>query len=124
MTPSYDFKTLTFPNDARGQDLKVRTLTAYAEAGWEIVSETVTPGKLRGANACCLFLICIPLAFMAGHTTGHVTVTLRRDRSLPGSPVPVGLPKPSELLWRKEISTAWGIVGVAIFVILLMAVCA
>lgn len=73
-----DFKTLQFPNTARGQEEKVRALRKESAAGWEVVSESVTAGKFKSGDACCLFLICAPCAFFAGHTKGEITVTLRR----------------------------------------------
>jgi hypothetical protein len=73
-----EFKTLTFPNTPQGQKEKVQALSKHASEGWRVVSETVTPGKFRGSNACCLFLICAPLAFLAGHHDDTITVTLQR----------------------------------------------
>jgi DNA segregation ATPase FtsK/SpoIIIE-like protein len=73
-----DFKTLQFPNTPRGQEEKVRALRKESAAGWEVVSESVTAGKFKSGDACCLFLICAPCAFFAGHTKGEITVTLRR----------------------------------------------
>jgi DNA segregation ATPase FtsK/SpoIIIE-like protein len=73
-----DFKTLQFPNTARGQAEKVKSLRQESAAGWEVVSESVTAGKFKGGDACCLFLICAPCAFLAGTTDGEITVTLRR----------------------------------------------
>lgn len=73
-----EFKNLRFPNNASGQTEKLRALQAYGAEGWTIVSETITPGKFKGENACCLALICLPLAFCAGTTDGEINVTLER----------------------------------------------
>jgi len=73
-----EFKTLTFKNTPKGQKEKVQILSVHANEGWRVVSETVTPGKFRGTDACCLFIICAPLAFLAGHHDDTITVTLQR----------------------------------------------
>ena len=73
-----EFKTLTFPNTPQGQKEKVEALARYTNEGWHVVAETVTPGKFRGGDACCLFLICAPLAFLAGHHDDIITVTMQR----------------------------------------------
>jgi hypothetical protein len=73
-----EFKTLTFENTPKGQKEKVQILSVHANEGWRVVSETVTPGKFRGTDACCLFIICVPLAFLAGHHDDTITVTLQR----------------------------------------------
>ncbi len=74
-----EFKTLEFPNTPRGQEEKVRTLQFESAHGWRVVSETIAPGHFKGGDACCLFIICAPCAFLAGHTDGTITVTLQRD---------------------------------------------
>jgi hypothetical protein len=79
-----EFKTLQFPNTARGQADKVAALQLHTAQGWRVVSETIVPGKFRGADACCFFLIFAPCAFLAGHTDDIITVTLER-RAIPGS---------------------------------------
>ncbi|HTT98434.1 MAG TPA: hypothetical protein VMF58_10315 [Rhizomicrobium sp.] len=74
-----EIKTLRFPNTARGQADKVRALQRETSLGWRVVSETIVPGKFRGGEACCLFLICMPCAFLAGHNDDIINVTLQRD---------------------------------------------
>lgn len=73
-----EFKTLTFSNTPAGQREKVAELTRLHAQGWRVVSETITSGKFKGGEACCLFLICAPFAFFAGHKDDMVTVTLQR----------------------------------------------
>lgn len=74
-----EFKTLQFPNTAAGQRNKNKALEIEAANGWRVVSETIIPGKFRGGNACCLFLICAPCAFLAGHEDDIISVTLERN---------------------------------------------
>jgi hypothetical protein len=73
-----EFKTLTFPNTPGGQTQKTAALQKESADGWEVVSETITPGKFNGGSACCLALIFLPLAFCAGSSDGTITVTLKR----------------------------------------------
>lgn len=75
-----EYINLKFPNDATGQRMKLEALQSYGAQGWRVVSETITPGKFNGGNACCLALICLPLAFCAGSTDGEINVTLERDK--------------------------------------------
>ena len=74
-----EFKTLTFPNTSEGQAQKVKSLQEEAANGWEVVSETITQGKFKGGKACCLYTICMPLAFCAGSTDGTINVTLKKE---------------------------------------------
>lgn len=85
------FKTLEFPNTPSGQTRKNRTLEIETSQGWRVVSETIVPGKFKGSNACCLFLIFAPCAFLAGHEDGVISVTLERDNV----PKPIIQPKES-----------------------------
>lgn len=73
------FKTLQFPNTPAGQAEKNNVLGRETNQGWRVVSETIAPGKFKGVNACCLFLICAPFAFFAGHKDDIITVTLQKD---------------------------------------------
>ena len=82
-----EFKNLHFPNNARGQAEKVQALTAHSREGWRVVGETITQGKFKGNDACCLSLsgmACCgpfgaPLGLTAGHSEGTINVTLTRD---------------------------------------------
>jgi hypothetical protein len=82
-----EFKTLQFANNARGQAEKIRALTEHSRQGWRVAAETITPGKFKGSNACCLTmggLACCgpfgaPAGLAAGHDEGTINVTLTRD---------------------------------------------
>lgn len=74
-----EFKHLKFPNTKQGQEEKVETLEEYSAEGWHVVSETITPGKFNGGQACCLFMIFAPCAFLAGSSDGEINVTLGRE---------------------------------------------
>jgi hypothetical protein len=74
-------KTLQFRNTPRGQAEKIRVLQQETSSGWRIVSETIVPGKFKGGDACCLFLICAPCAFLAGHEDDIINVTLEKSGS-------------------------------------------
>jgi hypothetical protein len=73
-----EVKTLQFLNTPEGQARKNEALVEHLQAGWSIVSETVTPGHIKGSQACCLATICLPLGFAAGRTEGVISVTLQR----------------------------------------------
>lgn len=73
-----EYKNLQFPNNAKGQADKLQALQNHGAEGWRVASETITQGKFKGGNACCLALLCLPLAFCAGSTDGVINVTLER----------------------------------------------
>lgn len=72
------FKTLKFPNTPRGQAEKIAALEYETRAGWRVVSEVIIPGHFKGGDACCLFIIFPPCAFLAGRTDDIITITLER----------------------------------------------
>lgn len=75
-----EFKTLTFPNNDVGRRRKVEAIALHVNQGWEVVSESITPGKFNGKTACCLaMLFALPCAFCAGSDDGEITVTLKLD---------------------------------------------
>ncbi len=83
-------KTIQFPNTAWGQKKKNETLVQYLNLGWKVVSETITPGRYKTENACCMFAMCGPCgAFMGGHTDGTINITIQHD----GTPDTTKLPK-------------------------------
>jgi hypothetical protein len=88
-----EFRTLHFPNTRKGQQDKVETLTAWSNAGWRIVSETIEQGSIKSGEACCLFTLCMPLAFFAGRKPGTVTVTLQHDGNIAGAVSPPDPPQ-------------------------------
>jgi hypothetical protein len=70
------FETFEFPNSPAGQQTKNAVLTGATALGWVVSSETITAGRIKGGEACCLAAICLPFAFLAGRTDGKITVTL------------------------------------------------
>ena len=74
------FKTLNFVNNKYGQKQKVKALQKEVAKGWEIVTETITPGKFKGDKACCTGALCLPTALCAGSTDGFINITLKRDQ--------------------------------------------
>src|SRR5205085_2218834 len=56
-----EFRTLQFENTAKGQQEKVAAMNQWTQAGWKVVSETITPGSYEGEKGCCLALACLPL---------------------------------------------------------------
>ena len=74
-----EFKQLKFPNTKQGQENKIKALEEYSADGWHVVSETITQGKFNGGQACCLFLIFAPCAFLAGSSNAEINVTLERE---------------------------------------------
>ena len=88
-----EFRILRFANSASGQNRKVEVLRLYAAAGWRVAGETVTQGRFKTGEACCLALIWPPLGFLAGHEQGWITVTLQRDAGAfaESAEFPVGL---------------------------------
>lgn len=73
------FKSLQFNCDEKGQIQKNEALQRELAQGWEVVSESIINGKFKGEKACCLFLICAPLALLAGSTSDKILVTLKKD---------------------------------------------
>jgi uncharacterized protein YecT (DUF1311 family) len=73
------FRTLEFVNTPRGQMEKNLALENVTKTGWRVVSEVIIPGKFKGGEACCLFMICAPLAFLAGRTHDIISVTLEKS---------------------------------------------
>jgi hypothetical protein len=75
-----EFMNLQFPNNAEGQTEKLKALHTYCSEEWKVVSEIIIPGQVKGGDACCLALICLPLIFFAGKTDGYINLTLERDK--------------------------------------------
>ena len=74
-----EYQTLKFPNDANGLREKDRTMAGGLADGWRVVSESVEPGHMKGGEMCCGATICLPLAALAGRTSGYVVVTFARE---------------------------------------------
>lgn len=73
----YKYRTRQFPNNASGQNQKLQTIEKFENDGWEVVEETIQPGQFNGGDACCLFIICAPLAFFA-YKNGRIVVSFRK----------------------------------------------
>lgn len=115
-------KTLHFDNTSSGQARKTRVLASEVNKGWKIVSETITPGKFRGSDACWLFLICAPCAFLAGTTDGTINVTLQLDDELARSLVSQSQLPPDPLVSESGIGwTSWAWVAGFCLLILFFA---
>jgi uncharacterized protein YgiM (DUF1202 family) len=115
-----EVQTLQFSNTAAGQAQKNQTIAAYLRDGWQILSETVTSGHMKGEQACCLAMICLPLGFAAGRSSGVISVTMQRRVSLGGVQPPVTSPVTTEAL-RKATQTRTAAAVAVIVGIVLMA---
>ena len=87
-----EYQTAQFPNSFAGQKLKNEALARAVANGWKVESETLLPGHMKGEQACCLALICLPLGFLAGRTEGVVSVTCSRPIQPNGNTAPPPLP--------------------------------
>jgi len=87
-----EYQTAQFPNTFAGQKLKNEALARAVANGWKVESETLLPGHMKGEQACCLALICLPLGFLAGRTEGVVSVTCSRPVQPNGNTAPPPLP--------------------------------
>jgi Sulfite exporter TauE/SafE len=63
-------------------DYKNAYTNQMAAAGWHITTESIEPGHIKGEEACCGFIICAPLAFLAGRTPGYIVTTFAREYAL------------------------------------------
>lgn len=77
-----EYKTMHFLNTPEGQRQKVEALAIAHAEGWRVISETIEQGKFRGGEACCLFMICAPCAFLAGNYDSTIHVTLEREQTM------------------------------------------
>lgn len=76
-----EYHTVKFSNDVRGIAQKNRYCAQLAAQGWRISSEVIEQGHLKGGEACCLFTICAPLAFLSGRTSNVTVTTFERQTS-------------------------------------------
>jgi hypothetical protein len=74
-----EYHTVKFPNDAPGISQKNVYTNQMAAQGWHITGEAIEPGHIKGGEACCGFLICAPLAFLAGRTPAMIITTFCRE---------------------------------------------
>jgi hypothetical protein len=77
-----EYLTKTFQKTPAGLRQKDEQSRILASQGFRIVGEHIEQGHIKGEEACCGFLICAPLAFLAGRTTGNIIVTYAREVSL------------------------------------------
>lgn len=74
-----EYHTVKFANDAAGIAQKNTFTSQMASQGWHIVSEVIEQGHIKGGEACCGFMICAPLAFLAGRTPAMIVTTFARE---------------------------------------------
>lgn len=72
------FITRVYPNSAFGQSKKALELKVLGGLGFKVDSEVIEKGNYSGAEACFLFMICIPLVFFTKRGEGKIHVTLSR----------------------------------------------
>jgi len=135
-----EYLTKTFENTPAGLRQKDEYSRNLALQGFRIISEHIEQGQFKGGDACCLFLICAPLAFLAGSTTGNIIVTYGREvspttthllppqpstyRSVPSSPVAqsFGLSMGQAVAWLRDRPLLFfGLVLLLLFLIVLSA---
>jgi hypothetical protein len=63
----------------RGQRKMAERVKALAAEGWKETNRATKVGKFKGADACCLGCLFLPLALLAGHEEDMVIVTFERD---------------------------------------------
>jgi hypothetical protein len=74
-----EYYTVKFANDAAGIGGKNVYTNQMAAQGWHIASETIEQGHMKGDEACCGFMVCAPLAFLAGRTPAMIVTTFARE---------------------------------------------
>lgn len=77
--PNNRYFFLRYPVTAEGQQRKTKYANFLLECGWKIVGEAIEPGHMKGDEACCLAMICLPLGFAAGRTDDIVTISFQYD---------------------------------------------
>jgi ribosomal protein L40E len=76
-----EYHTVKFANDAQGVAQKNSYTHQMTAQGWRIASEVIEQGHIKGEEACCGFMICAPLAFLAGRTPATIVTTFAREIS-------------------------------------------
>jgi ribosomal protein L40E len=74
-----EYYTVKFANDAAGIAQKNAYTNQMAAQGWHIASEAIEQGHMKGDEACCGFMLCAPLAFLAGRTPAMIVTTFARE---------------------------------------------
>ena len=82
-----EYKTLKFRNDAEGLRQKDSAIAALAMDGWQVISESIESGHIKGGQACCLATICLPLGFLSKRTPGEIIITLNRQADTVSTPI-------------------------------------
>jgi hypothetical protein len=82
-----EYYTVKFSNDAAGIGQKNVYANQMAAQGWHIASEVIEPGHIKGGEACCGFMLCAPLAFLAGRTPAMIVTTFAHETLTIGSRV-------------------------------------
>lgn len=82
-----EYHTVKFSNDAAGIGQKNVYTNQMAAQGWHIASEVIEQGHIKGGEACCGFMLCAPLAFLAGRTPAMIATTFARETPPLGSRV-------------------------------------
>lgn len=77
-----EYHTVNFASDAAGLGQKNAYTSQMAAQGWHIASEVIEQGHLKGGEACCGFMVCAPLAFLAGRTPAVIVTTFAREISV------------------------------------------
>ena len=77
-----EYHTVNFTNDGQGIAQKNAYSNQMSAQGWRVTSEAIEAGHIRGGDACCGFMICRPLAFLAGRTPGIIVTTFAREYSV------------------------------------------
>jgi hypothetical protein len=77
-----EYYSVKFSNDTAGITQKNTYANQMTAQGWKIASEVIEPGHMKGGEACCGFMICAPLAFLAGRTPGIIVTTFSRESSV------------------------------------------
>jgi hypothetical protein len=77
--PNNRYISLRFPVNAEGQRRKTSAINFLLGRDWRVVGETIEPGHMKGDEACCLAMICLPLGFAAGRTDDIVAVSLQYE---------------------------------------------
>jgi hypothetical protein len=80
-----EYHTVKFSNDGAGIGQKNIYANQMAAQGWHIASEVIEQGHIKGGEACCGFMICAPLAFLAGRTPAMIVTTFARETPIIGS---------------------------------------
>ncbi len=74
-----EYETVKFTNDQQGIARKNAVTRKMVAQGWQVSSESIESGHIKGEEVCCGAAICLPLGALAGRTPGHIVVTYARE---------------------------------------------